>query len=82
MVDSMHQSWLSQVVKAVYRSGSETETMSIFRRTEPLSVTAARSVQTSLQWVGVVCQGGFHQLKLQFKNFESKWSKNLNRMNE
>ncbi|XP_033504917.1 ATP-dependent RNA helicase DDX51 [Epinephelus lanceolatus] len=41
MIDSMHQSWLSQVVKAVYRSGSGTEAMSIFRRTEPAHVTAA-----------------------------------------
>ncbi|XP_056219138.1 ATP-dependent RNA helicase DDX51 isoform X1 [Seriola aureovittata] len=41
MIDSMHQSWLSQVVKAVYRSGSEPEAMSIFRRTEPAYVTAA-----------------------------------------
>lgn len=42
MIDSMHQSWLSQVVKAVYRSGSGPEAMSIFRRTEPAHVTAAR----------------------------------------
>uniref|UniRef100_A0A7N6B517 ATP-dependent RNA helicase n=1 Tax=Anabas testudineus TaxID=64144 RepID=A0A7N6B517_ANATE len=41
MVDSMHQSWLSQVVKAVYSSGSGPEAMSIFRRTEPAHVTAA-----------------------------------------
>ncbi|XP_070843371.1 ATP-dependent RNA helicase DDX51 isoform X2 [Chaetodon trifascialis] len=41
MIDSMHQSWLSQVVKAVYRSGSGPETMSIFRRTEPACLTAA-----------------------------------------
>ncbi|XP_034755801.1 ATP-dependent RNA helicase DDX51 [Etheostoma cragini] len=41
MIDSMHQSWLSQVVKAVYRSGSGGEAMSIFRRTEPASITAA-----------------------------------------
>uniref|UniRef100_A0A671W2L3 ATP-dependent RNA helicase n=1 Tax=Sparus aurata TaxID=8175 RepID=A0A671W2L3_SPAAU len=41
MIDSMHQSWLSQVVKAVYRSGSGPEAMSIFRRTEPAHVTAA-----------------------------------------
>ncbi|XP_054473989.1 ATP-dependent RNA helicase DDX51 [Anoplopoma fimbria] len=41
MIDSMHQSWLSQVVKAVYRSGSGAEAMSIFRRTEPAYVTAA-----------------------------------------
>lgn len=42
MIDSMHQSWLSQVVKAVYRSGSGPEAMSLFRRTEPVYVTAAR----------------------------------------
>ncbi|XP_032399574.1 ATP-dependent RNA helicase DDX51 [Etheostoma spectabile] len=41
MIDSMHQSWLSQVVKAVYRSGSGGEAMSIFRRTEPAFITAA-----------------------------------------
>uniref|UniRef100_A0A8C4DTQ4 ATP-dependent RNA helicase n=1 Tax=Dicentrarchus labrax TaxID=13489 RepID=A0A8C4DTQ4_DICLA len=41
MIDSMHQSWLSQVVKAVYRSGSGPEAISIFRRTEPAYVTAA-----------------------------------------
>lgn len=41
MIDSMHQSWLSQVVKAVYRSGSGPGAMSIFRRTEPAHVTAA-----------------------------------------
>ncbi|XP_035534555.1 ATP-dependent RNA helicase DDX51 [Morone saxatilis] len=41
MIDSMHQSWLSQVVKAVYRSGSGPEAMSIFRRTELAYVTAA-----------------------------------------
>lgn len=41
MIDSMHQSWLSQVVKAVYRSGSGPDAMSIFRRTEPAYVTAA-----------------------------------------
>lgn len=42
MIDSMHQLWLSQVVKAVYRSGSAPEAMSIFKRTEPTHVTAAR----------------------------------------
>lgn len=41
MIDSMHQSWLSLVVKAVYRSGSGPEASSIFRRTEPAYVTAA-----------------------------------------
>ncbi|KAK5903995.1 hypothetical protein CgunFtcFv8_007727 [Champsocephalus gunnari] len=41
MIDSMHQSWLSQVVKAVYKPGSGQEAMSIFRRAEPAHVTAA-----------------------------------------
>uniref|UniRef100_UPI0037E808B3 ATP-dependent RNA helicase DDX51 n=1 Tax=Semicossyphus pulcher TaxID=241346 RepID=UPI0037E808B3 len=41
MIDSMHQSWLSQVVRAVFRSGSGPEASSIFRRTEPAHVTAA-----------------------------------------
>ncbi|KAM3861531.1 ATP-dependent RNA helicase DDX51-like [Diretmus argenteus] len=41
MIDSMHQSWLSQVTKAVYRSGSGPEAMSIFKRTEPSHITAA-----------------------------------------
>ncbi|XP_070705561.1 ATP-dependent RNA helicase DDX51 [Pempheris klunzingeri] len=41
MIDSMHQSWLGQVVKAVYRSGRGPEAMSIFSRTEPVHVTAA-----------------------------------------
>ncbi|XP_030622413.1 ATP-dependent RNA helicase DDX51 [Chanos chanos] len=40
MIDSMHQSWLSQVTKAVYRGGSGSE-MSIFGRTEPGPITAA-----------------------------------------
>ncbi|XP_040015808.2 ATP-dependent RNA helicase DDX51 isoform X1 [Gasterosteus aculeatus] len=41
MIDSMHQSWLSQVVKAVYRSGGGADPMCIFRRSEPAHVTAA-----------------------------------------
>ncbi|XP_059212528.1 ATP-dependent RNA helicase DDX51 [Centropristis striata] len=41
MIDSMHQSWLSQVVKAVYSSGGGPEDKSIFMRTEPAYVTAA-----------------------------------------
>ncbi|KAF7649916.1 hypothetical protein LDENG_00133790 [Lucifuga dentata] len=41
MIDSMHQSWLSQVTKAVYRTGSGPEGVSIFRRTEPRYITAA-----------------------------------------
>lgn len=47
MIDRMHQSWLSQVVKAVYRSGGVTEAVSMFRRTEPAHVTAARWVRVS-----------------------------------
>uniref|UniRef100_A0A3Q3XAU8 ATP-dependent RNA helicase n=1 Tax=Mola mola TaxID=94237 RepID=A0A3Q3XAU8_MOLML len=42
MIDSMHQAWLAQVVKAAYRSGSGPVTTSIFGRTEPACVTAAR----------------------------------------
>ncbi|CAJ1077528.1 ATP-dependent RNA helicase DDX51 [Xyrichtys novacula] len=41
MIDSMHQSWLSQVVKAVFRSGSGAEAAAIFKRAEPAHVTAA-----------------------------------------
>uniref|UniRef100_A0A1A7XPE1 ATP-dependent RNA helicase n=1 Tax=Iconisemion striatum TaxID=60296 RepID=A0A1A7XPE1_9TELE len=41
MIDSMHQSWLSQVVTAVYGSGAETEASSLFRRTEVAFITAA-----------------------------------------
>lgn len=41
MIDSMHQSWLSHVVEAVYKSGGGPKTMSTFRRTEPAHVTAA-----------------------------------------
>ncbi|KAM9840813.1 ATP-dependent RNA helicase DDX51 [Aulostomus maculatus] len=41
MIDSMHQAWLSQVVKAVYKKESGPDDTSIFRRTEPACVTAA-----------------------------------------
>ncbi|XP_056150198.1 ATP-dependent RNA helicase DDX51 [Lampris incognitus] len=41
MIDSMHQSWLGQVTKAVFRSGSGPEATSLFRRTEPTHITAA-----------------------------------------
>ncbi|XP_074541784.1 ATP-dependent RNA helicase DDX51 [Halichoeres trimaculatus] len=41
MIDSMHQSWLSQVEKAVFKTGSGTDATSIFRRTETTHVTAA-----------------------------------------
>ncbi|XP_067084169.1 ATP-dependent RNA helicase DDX51 [Osmerus mordax] len=39
MIDSMHQSWLSQVTKAVYKCRSGPD--AIFRRTEPTHITAA-----------------------------------------
>lgn len=42
MIDSMHQAWLAQVVKATYRTGSGQEALSIFSRAEPACVTAAR----------------------------------------
>eukprot|EP00064_Thunnus_orientalis_P011024 superscaffoldBa00001553_g11054 len=57
MIDSMHQSWLSQVVKAVYRSGSGPEDMSIFRRTEPAYVTAARLISTDAAARGIDING-------------------------
>ncbi|XP_061646137.1 ATP-dependent RNA helicase DDX51 [Phyllopteryx taeniolatus] len=42
MIDSMNQSWLSQVVKAVCRTADQRpENVSIFRRRAPLYVTAA-----------------------------------------
>lgn len=47
MIDSMHQLWLSQMVKAVFKSGSEPDAPSIFRRTEPTHVTAARYHHTA-----------------------------------
>lgn len=40
MIDSMHQAWLNQVIKAVYKSGSGSDT-SIFRRVEPGPITVA-----------------------------------------
>ncbi|XP_050973500.1 ATP-dependent RNA helicase DDX51 [Labeo rohita] len=40
MIDSMHQSWLSQVTKAVYRSTGDTQT-SVFRRVLPGPITVA-----------------------------------------
>lgn len=42
MIDSMHQAWLSQVVKATYSTGSGREASSIFSRSELACVTAAR----------------------------------------
>lgn len=39
MIDSMHQAWLSQVVKAVFRTGGGAE--NIFQRSDPAFVTAA-----------------------------------------
>ncbi|XP_034555540.1 ATP-dependent RNA helicase DDX51 [Notolabrus celidotus] len=41
MIDSMHQSWLSQVEKAVFKPESGADASSIFRRAEPTHVTAA-----------------------------------------
>ncbi|XP_073675744.1 ATP-dependent RNA helicase DDX51 [Garra rufa] len=40
MIDSMHQSWLSQVTKAVYRSPGDAQT-SVFRRIQPGPITVA-----------------------------------------
>ncbi|KAG5840639.1 hypothetical protein ANANG_G00190870 [Anguilla anguilla] len=48
MIDSMHQSWLSQVVKAVYRSRSGSNEASIFRRTEPGPITATSLSQPQM----------------------------------
>lgn len=42
MIDSMHQQWLSQMLKAVFKSGNEPNFTSIFKRAEPTHVTAAR----------------------------------------
>ncbi|XP_036004677.1 ATP-dependent RNA helicase DDX51 [Fundulus heteroclitus] len=41
MIDSMHQSWLSQVVKAVYCSKAGPESRTLFRRTDPACITAS-----------------------------------------
>ncbi|KAM6954034.1 ATP-dependent RNA helicase DDX51 [Aplochiton taeniatus] len=41
MIDSMHQSWLGQVTKAVYRPKRGPDAASIFSRTEPSHITAA-----------------------------------------
>ncbi|KAF4109608.1 ATP-dependent RNA helicase DDX51 isoform X1 [Onychostoma macrolepis] len=40
MIDGMHQSWLTQVTKAVYRSPGDTQT-SVFRRVLPGPITVA-----------------------------------------
>ncbi|KAI4878155.1 hypothetical protein NFI96_028409, partial [Prochilodus magdalenae] len=40
MIDSMHQAWLNQITKAVYKSGSGSD-MSIFKRLEPGPITVA-----------------------------------------
>uniref|UniRef100_A0A671NVH3 ATP-dependent RNA helicase n=1 Tax=Sinocyclocheilus anshuiensis TaxID=1608454 RepID=A0A671NVH3_9TELE len=40
MIDGMHQSWLTQVTKAVYRSPADTQT-SVFRRILPGPITVA-----------------------------------------
>lgn len=44
MIDSMHQAWLSQVVKATYSGESGQEGSSIFSRSEPACITAARLI--------------------------------------
>uniref|UniRef100_H3C0Y4 ATP-dependent RNA helicase n=1 Tax=Tetraodon nigroviridis TaxID=99883 RepID=H3C0Y4_TETNG len=41
MIDSMHQAWLSQVVKATYGTGGGREASSIFSRSEAACATAA-----------------------------------------
>ncbi|KAG7480664.1 hypothetical protein MATL_G00058650 [Megalops atlanticus] len=48
MIDSMHQSWLSQVVKAVYAPWCGSDGASIFRRTEPGPITAASLFQPQM----------------------------------
>ncbi|KAK5598570.1 ATP-dependent RNA helicase ddx51, partial [Crenichthys baileyi] len=40
MIDSIHQSWLSLVVKAVYRSQAAPGARTLLRRTEPACITA------------------------------------------
>ncbi|KAM4711604.1 ATP-dependent RNA helicase DDX51 [Anableps anableps] len=51
MIDSMHQSWLSQVLKAVYHSQARPEARTLFTRAEPACITAASlsPVQMPLQ---------------------------------
>lgn len=41
MIDDMHQNWLHQVVKAVFRAEDDSGTNMLFQRTEPGPVTAA-----------------------------------------
>ncbi|XP_077691274.1 ATP-dependent RNA helicase DDX51 isoform X2 [Eretmochelys imbricata] len=41
MIDDMHQNWLHQVVKAVFRAEEDSGTNMLFQRTEPGPVTAA-----------------------------------------
>ncbi|XP_060105825.1 ATP-dependent RNA helicase DDX51 [Heteronotia binoei] len=43
MIDSMHQDWLSQVVKAVYRPDEGTGPCQLFRRAAQEPITAARA---------------------------------------
>lgn len=71
MIDSMHQLWLSQMVKAVFKSGSEPNVMPIFRRAEPTHVTAARYSRVSLKatstlrglwWLQLLAQLNWRQL--------------------
>ncbi|XP_051950470.1 ATP-dependent RNA helicase DDX51 [Xyrauchen texanus] len=40
MIDSMHQSWLSEVIKAVYRSSGDSQ-RSVFRRIQPGPITVS-----------------------------------------
>ncbi|KAL0979455.1 hypothetical protein UPYG_G00185310 [Umbra pygmaea] len=51
MIDSLHHSWLSQVIKAVYKPRRGSDGVSIFKRTEPTHITATSlsPPQTPLQ---------------------------------
>uniref|UniRef100_W5MIT8 ATP-dependent RNA helicase n=1 Tax=Lepisosteus oculatus TaxID=7918 RepID=W5MIT8_LEPOC len=48
MIDSMHQAWLSHVVKAAYKGGRSSELGSLFRRAEPGPITAASLLSISV----------------------------------
>ncbi|XP_069038465.1 ATP-dependent RNA helicase DDX51 isoform X1 [Lepisosteus oculatus] len=48
MIDSMHQAWLSHVVKAAYKGGRSSELGSLFRRAEPGPITAASLTQPQM----------------------------------
>ncbi|KAI4801815.1 hypothetical protein KUCAC02_019686, partial [Chaenocephalus aceratus] len=75
MIDSMHQSWLSQVVKAVYRPGSGQEAMSIFRRAEPAHMPLQKLLfsATLTQNPEKLQQLGLHQPRL-FSSIHSQSS--------